>query len=195
MVIDFQKEIDRISDSFGINKIDNANTWFKDLQGGSRKSKNVEKVSNFQSGKMYKFDYKCDEIIYDKTPLIICIAELDNCYTGINLNFLPENVAQKIVSTIRTSLYSSYNSAMQSNSNDAISQNVVIIPKVLLKALCDKFGADFAIRNYNKQKIKNQFCICYENWSSGIFLRQPNFEGGLTESQNNSKFAKYINKK
>lgn len=172
------------------NSINNAQGWFDEMKTNGRKTTNVQKPTKFESGKLYSFEYKCDEESYITNPLIVCL-EADKYLTAINLQHLPTNVARLVVAAIRDSYYIQYNAAMIKMNNNAIKQDAIKFAKIFLEALNKKFSSNFAIRNYNYNNIKNPFVFCYEDWSKAICTRDPKFVGQLNENLNNRNYLKY----
>lgn len=196
--MNYNKELDRVLLEFGGEQksYNNAKQWFEDI-GKNNKTKNVQLTNFLQIGKLYKFEYNCNEILYDTTPLIVCVGYNKDydLYNGINLNFLPKEVSNKFVSIIRTVLYSSYNDSIKSKPYNAIEQTPINIPDIILKSLYKSLGVDFAFRNYKLNNMKNINVICFEDWSKMIFLREYNFNTSINENLILKNFQKHFTKK
>lgn len=161
-----------------------ADDWFEEQKKGSNKFKNVVKwKSKLQPGKLYTFKYNplYKEALwyFDKEPLIISLGESDtqNLFYGINLNYLPKKVKWNITSLIRDKF--NYKDKIKYKPFDAHSQKPVVISDIFLRKL-KKFGLHFAYRSYYLNRIKDCYCICYEDWPKALMLNTLNIHG-ITE--------------
>jgi hypothetical protein len=193
----FETDIERILNEFGGEQkvTKNAEAWFDDIKQTNSKTKNVSKTNIMSIGKLYKFEYDCDQVNYNTNPLVLCLDADKDFAIGLNFNFLPTKVARKTISIIRNSLHSSYNDALKTKPFDSEAQNAIQIPKSLLQGLIKSLGVDFAIRHYKFSNIQKPYSICYEDWNKAIFLRNPIFIGKLTEAIYISEFFKNFTKK
>lgn len=196
----YKKELEKKQKEFGgLQKMSkNAKEWFDDSIKSS-KDKSVSKHKGvFQMGKMYTFEYNPltkDKLwYYDKNPTIIVIGvkSSSKLFYGINLNYYPLKNKKEIISVIRDKLNSQYSRAIKNNSKNSKQQKAIKYPQTLFKDIA-KLGANFGIRSYYLNRVKNAYCICYEDWVNAFFLDNMKLYG-INEKHKDTLFREFLKK-
>lgn len=132
----------------------------------------------FEPGKIYVFRYKpiTKELpFYDKNPIILCLGKRINIdgsvvFAGINLKYIP----WKIRVLFLTKIYHIYRNKIAINQRkypfNAKRQYRLKLSYDFVEDIIKRYGADFAIRNYKRNRCFKVGVISYENWYRAIFF-------------------------
>ena len=111
---------------------------------------------------------------YDVCPLIMCLSANDKSITGLNFNFIPNDVRARIMDLIVESNPKFYQEMETTNVNSIKANNplgsILISDKgvaAFLLFIKSKTGIDVSqcVRTYNRSNIVNVRLIEYDEWS------------------------------
>lgn len=128
----------------------------------------------------FKYETKSKETIgkakfIDYVPVMLCVTNEDKFVTGINFNFLPNNVRAEFLDII----YNAYKDFYVNKLSDAVEKNNAILNEEFANFLIKedtrqslfkllesklKYPILSAYRKYDKSKIKNQRLIEFDMW-------------------------------
>lgn len=153
--------------------------WFQE----GIKSKKVSEAqitrNRFEAGKIYVFEYSpkyAKELPwFDEHPVVLAIEQVGGNDFGVNLNLLPVKFKEKFLDE----LYTKMNIKIKESEPDIISEilgtkapsdNNALTEKPLkitykgMKKYLEKFGYDFALRQYIPSRKKGQAVVSYSKW-------------------------------
>lgn len=198
---------DYIKASGGKNKAEReALSWLTEAAKDRTNEELVELQSShvFMPGKMYMFQYNAKTYLdplpyFDTKPTIISLGVNTNVKPfieiGININYLPDKVAEKFLNKLAEGFDSQLNESTRGRkSYSADSQDALRINYSIIKPLIEAYHLGFAVKNYiptRKGKIKS---ISYENWHKGILIDQDGFKGA-TRAKVHRDYGQYIKDK
>ena len=121
-------------------------------------SENTEKLGNVE--------------FYDAVPMILCTSCDFNYVTGINFNYIPNNVRASILDIITGAYNEFYNSALEGDGNFKINNNfgtILTQPKMyrdFIHMVESNTGVDISkcSRNYLRKNIIKSRMIEYDMW-------------------------------
>ena len=121
-------------------------------------SENMEKMGNME--------------FYDAVPMILCTSCDFNYVTGINFNYLPNNVRASILDIITGAYNEFYNSALEGDGNFRINNSfgtILTQPKMyrdFVRMVESNTGVDISkcSRNYLRKNIIKSRMIEYDMW-------------------------------
>jgi hypothetical protein len=167
--------------------MDEVQGWF---EKGSRKLVDKTLVGTskpFKPGMIYVFKYikpKLAEELpwWDKNPVVLALDPTDaKNDLGINLNLLPMKVRIELLDAV----YTLSKSFIEKQKTGSTAENANLqkpIPKFTYdgaKKFLEKFGYEFAIRQYIPKLKSKQTVVAYERWSYIAIcnLLEPGFSG------------------
>ena len=122
---------------------------------------------------MYNNPSKDDASFYDRVPLIFCTGFSGKTVTGINFNYLPNDVRAMIIDKILDSYPNFYKEEHLSGGGFKLNEKLATgliggATSVLVKMLKDicKVDVSSAIRTYNTQCIIKTRMLEYDMWSA-----------------------------
>jgi hypothetical protein len=177
-----KKRIAALSKEFGgkIKASAAAMDWF---QKGI-KSKNVTEAqltrSRFEPGKIYVFKYspKYEKELpwFDENPVVLAIEQAGENDFGVNLNLLPVPFKEKFLDELFTKMNIKVEKKKESDiasdlfgiekpsGINALTEKPLKITYQGMKNYLEKFGYDFALRQYIPARRKDQAVVSYSKW-------------------------------
>lgn len=121
----------------------------------------------FQAGKIYVFGYvpKYENELpwFDQNPVVLAIEQTAGNDFGVNLNLLPVPVKEKLLDDLYERLGGAIKSTSKEQSN-ALKEKPLRITYLGMKSYLEKFGCDFALRQYIPARKINQAVVSYDKW-------------------------------
>jgi hypothetical protein len=122
----------------------------------------------FQPGKIYVFKYTKPKYIenlpwFDENPVVLAIEQVGDNDFGVNLNLLPIPVKEKLLDDLYIRLGGVMEGTAKEKSNPLTEKQLKISYKGM-KSYLEKFGCEFALRQYIPEKKKNQAVVSYSKW-------------------------------
>ena len=150
--------------------ITEAESWFR--RGSASRDKTIAtEASPFRPGMIYVFRYEkpkyMDELPWwDQNPVVLALDPADKNDVGINLNLLPSDIRIELLDLVYTKLYSKINAQRKGiKSEDARLQGPINqFTYKGAKAYLEKFGYEYAIRQYIPKLKTKQQVVSYERW-------------------------------
>jgi hypothetical protein len=183
-----------------------AKLWLKNVisDKADNSINEISRYNLFIPGKMYIFDYDAKTYLdplpyFDSKPTIISLGINRNVKplieVGLNLNYLPENIKEKVLDKIADFYSSSINENIKGrNSEDATRQPGLSIDYSKIKPIIDYYYLGFAIKNYIPGRKTNVRVISYENWYKALLIEQDGFIGA-TDVKVHRDYGVYIKDK
>lgn len=145
-----------------------AEAWFTETVNDRKLTEAKYTRTRFEPGKIYVFEYNpITENLpwYDKNPVVLAIEQVDDNDLGINLNLLPVLLKEQLLDDLYDRLEGQINSASSGKKEyDAKLQKPLRITYDGMKTYLQRFGFDFAIRQYIPSRKKNQAVVSYSKW-------------------------------
>ena len=120
---------------------------------------------------MYNNPDKDDPSFYDRVPMILCTGFSGNTVTGINFNYLPNNIRALFIDTILEAYDEFYSEENLSGGGFKINEKLAIGllgggVSVIVKIFKDIAGVDIsnAIRTYNTKHVIKSRMLEYDMW-------------------------------
>ena len=145
--------------------------------------KGVQRVSRpTEPGKIYvfKYDPKHKEKLpwWDMSPIVLSLDSVELNDFGINLNLLPIMVKEELLDLV----YDRFSSQIKNQSAGKRASNAKLQGELSLtwqgaKNFLKRFGYDFAVRQYIRNRKSDQGVVSYENWSNIILCDFANLNG------------------
>jgi hypothetical protein len=176
-----KQRIAELSKEFGgkIKASDACMQWFED--GVNSKTQNEVKMTRtrFQPGKIYvfKYDPKYKEELpwFDQNPVVLAIEQVNNNDLGINLNLLPVPFKEKLLDELftkmrikvdkqETDIISEITGIETPSNINALKEKPLRITYEGIKVYLEKFGYEFALRQYIPSRKKEQTVVSYSKW-------------------------------
>jgi len=164
-----KKRIDELSKEHG-GKIKASNFSEKWFQNGLKDRKITEAQvtrERFQAGKIYVFSYspKYENELpwFDENPVVLAIEQVGRNDFGVNLNLLPVPVKEKLLDDLYGRLGGAIKSTTKEQSNP-LKEKPLRITYQGMKTYLEKFGCDFALRQYIPARKHNQAVVSYSKW-------------------------------
>lgn len=164
-----------------------AEAWF--LEGAKKLRDNtiVGTTKPFKPGMIYVFRYikpkTKDELPWwDKNPVVLALdSDIPGVDIGINLNLLPSKFRVELLDAI----YTKMKPFIESQKNGRTAENAKVQGPMRnftyegIKKFLEKFGYEFAIRQYIPKLKANQKVVAYEKWQYIAIcnLLEPGFSG------------------
>lgn len=162
-----KKRINELSKEHGgkIKAREYSEKWFEDSIKSKRLTEAQITRNRFQAGKIYVFQYdpkyKNELPWFDQNPVVLAIEQVDNNDFGVNLNLLPVPFKEKLLDDLYERMDGFINSTSK---KPAINQRPLRISYQGMKTYLEKFGYDFAIRQYIPSRKINQAVVSYAKW-------------------------------
>jgi len=146
-----------------------AEAWFD----ASKKSVREKAVSRdgrpFQPGKIYVFRYDNPVVAewWDSNPVVLALDRSDKGNDmGINLNMLPVKIKEDLLDFV----YDQYEQYINGQTRgggveNARAQSGLSLSYQGAKSFLQRYGFDFAIRQYKRNRKAQQVVVSYENWA------------------------------
>jgi hypothetical protein len=131
----------------------------------------VKTGQRFRPGKIYVFEYKTPKGIdrlewWDQNPVVLSLDPYNGNDVGINLNLLPISVKEDLLDFVYNRMQGQIKNQIKgSKSGDAIRQGQIGLSYGGAKSFLNRYGFDFAIRQYIPNLKRNQAAVAYENWA------------------------------
>ena len=166
--------------------------WFQE----GIKSKKVNEAqatrNRFEPGKIYVFEYspKYEKELpwFDKNPVVLAIEQVGGNDFGINLNLLPVVFKERLLDELFTKmniriekenpdLISDILGIDTPSKNNALTDKPLRITYTGMKKYLEKFGYDFALRQYIPARKKGQAVVSYSKWPEIAICDFMDFHG------------------
>jgi hypothetical protein len=153
--------------------------WFQE----GVKSKKVNEVQStrnrFEPGKIYVFEYfpKYEKELpwFDQNPVVLAIEQVGGNDFGVNLNLLPVKFKEAFLDELFTKmnikiekenpdLIADILGVETPSKNNALTDKPLKITYAGMKKYLEKFGYDFALRQYIPTRKKAQAVVSYSKW-------------------------------
>lgn len=147
-----------------------AEQWFLDSKRNLRETAVAKTGNRFLPGKIYVFRYENPVGIktlpwWDQNPVVLALDQVDSNDFGINLNLLPTNVKEELLDFVYSRMEGRIKTQTLGNKSDnANAQGHISLTYDGAKSFLEKFGFDFALRQYVPTRKKDQAVVSYENW-------------------------------
>ena len=164
-----KKRINELSKEHGGKKKARAYSekWFEDGISDRKVTEAQITRDRFVAGKIYVFGYdpkyKNELPWFDQNPIVLAIEPVDKNDFGINLNLLPVPFKEKLLDDLYTHMGGFITSTTNEKSN-AIKQMPLKISYQGMKIYLEKFGYEFALRQYIPSRKINQAVVSYSKW-------------------------------
>lgn len=142
--------------------------WF---QNGikSRKVKEAQITrTRFDAGKIYVFGYepKFENELpwFDENPVVLAIEQTGKNDFGVNLNLLPIPVKEQLLDDLYGRLEGAIKSTIKKEQSNPLHEKPLKISYIGMKKYLEKFGCDFALRQYIPSRKINQAVVSYSKW-------------------------------
>ena len=137
--------------------------WFKDASSNKKIVEAQSTRKRFEPGKIYVFRYspKHEEELpwFDENPVVLAIEQAGSNDFGVNLNLLPVPVKEKLLDDLYDKMH------IKSTKNDnPLHENPLRISFKGMKIYLEKYGCDFALRQYIPSRKINQTVVSYSKW-------------------------------
>lgn len=166
--------------------------WFQE----GIKSKEVSEAQStrgrFEPGKIYVFEYspkyKKQLPWFDEHPVVLAIEQDGNNDFGVNLNLLPVEFKERFLDELFTKMNIKVKKE-ESNiifeilgikpegANDALTEKPLKITYKGMKKYLERFGYDFALRQYIPSRRKGQAVVSYSKWPEIAICNFMEFHG------------------
>lgn len=196
---EIKKQIRALSKDSGgkIRARRDAEDWFETSKKAVREKAVTRSAGPFQPGKIYVFRYDnpVSAFWWDSNPVVLALNTSDNGNDmGINLNMLPVPVKEDLLDFV----YDQYQGYIKGQTRGSKIENARAQAPLSLsyqgaKSFLQRYGFDFAIRQYATTRKAQQVVVSYENWARIVlcdFLELNNSSIG----QVRALFRKHLNK-
>lgn len=174
-----------------------AEDWFETSKKSVREKAVTRSAGPFQPGKIYVFRYDnpVSAFWWDSNPVVLALNPSDTGNDmGINLNMLPVPVKEDLLDFV----YEQYQGYIKGQTRggkmeNARAQSPLSLSYQGAKSFLQRYGFDFAIRQYSTTRKAQQVVVSYENWARIVlcdFLELNNSSIG----QVRALFRKHLNK-
>jgi len=178
------------------NATDASEKWFNDGIKSRKISEAQSTRNRFEPGKIYVFEYVpkyAKELPwFDKNPVVLAIEQIDKNDIGINLNLLPIAFKEKLLDDLYTKMQGQIQGSLKENSNP-LHEKPLRITYDGMKNYLEKFGYDFAIRQYIPSRKKGQAVVSYSKWPEIALCRFMELSG-MTSMKLRILFNNYLKK-
>ena len=177
-----------------------AESWFLKGKKNSKDKLVAATAEKFMPGKIYVFEYKKPKGMetlewWDMAPVVLALDESptgNDC--GINLNLLPIQVKEELLDFV----YEKMQGQIKSNSSgkselDAKRQGLLKLTYKGAKLFLNKYGYDFAIRQYIQNLKSKQAVVSYENWARIVLCDFMDLQG-INPNILKEQFRKHLKK-
>ena len=175
----------------------NAEEWFETTSKAVREKAVQRSARRFEPGKIYVFRYEnpVSAFWWDSNPVVLALDPADSGNDmGINLNMLPVPLKEELLDFV----YEQYKQFIQSQTRGARKDNARAQAPLSLsyagaKQFLQRYGFDFAIRQYKASRKSQQRVVAYEHWAR-IALCDFIELNNSTIGQIRALFAKHLRK-
>lgn len=141
--------------------------WFKNALKDRKITEAQVTRERFQAGKIYIFGYapKYENELpwFDENPVVLAIEQTTGNDFGVNLNLLPVPVKEKLLDDLYGRLEGAIKGTSKEQSNP-LKEKPLKISYQGMKVYLEKFGCDFALRQYIPARKINQAVVSYSKW-------------------------------
>jgi hypothetical protein len=142
-------------------------SWFNDSLTSRSLTEAQYTRNRFKPGQIYVFQYSPkykDELPwFDENPIVLAIEGNGNNDCGVNLNLLPTPVKEKLLDDLYSKMNAFINSTISEKKNP-INEKPLRITYDGMKSYLEKYGCDFALRQYIPSRKKKQAVVSYSRW-------------------------------
>jgi len=170
---EIKKQIKKLTKDAGGKRLARAKAeaWYT-LGKSKRMDKTVTSTGQrFRPGKIYVFEYKTPKTQerlewWDENPVVLALDPYEKNDVGINLNLLPIKVKEELLDFVYDRMSGQIKSqTIGVKSENAIAQGQIGFSYQGAKSFLERYGYDFAIRQYIPNLKRNQAVVAYESWS------------------------------
>lgn len=190
-----------VKESGGRNKAKKfAEQWFETSKKKMNEKQVIVTRDKFQPGKIYVFryddpKYKTTLEWWDRNPVVLALYTEGENDLGINLNLLPVKIKEQLLDFIYDRLEGLIKlNTMGNRANNAERQKHLSLTYTVAKSFLERFGFDFAIRQYIPSRKANQAVVAYEKWPEMALCDFIDINGG-TISQVQAMYRNHLRKK
>lgn len=145
-----------------------------------------------QQGKIYVFNYDPitkDELDwYDKNPMVLSLGILQRkgkwrniLDLGVNLHFIPTELRKHLLDFIYDLNKSTIDREISLNKSAGEQAILRVIEYDRIKSFLKRYGFDFALRSYYRQKRREVKTIPYKDWYKTLNLKQEDVVGATIQ--------------
>lgn len=146
-----------------------AEEWFQNTSKSIRVQSIARSMRRFEPGKIYVFRYNnpVSAFWWDSNPVVLALDPSDiGNDMGINLNMLPVPIKEQLLDFV----YEQYKQYINGQTSGGKAENARAQAPLSLsyrgaKTFLQKFGFDFAIRQYKASRKSQQQVVSYEHWA------------------------------
>ena len=176
----------------------NAEEWFQTTSKAVREKAVQRSARRFEPGKIYVFRYEnpVSAFWWDSNPVVLALDAADSGNDmGINLNMLPVQVKEDLLDFIYDQYEQYINGQTRGNKleNARAQAGLPSFSYDGAKAFLQRYGFDFAIRQYKRNRKGNQVIVSYENWAKIVLCDFIELNGS-TIGQIRAMFRNHLNK-
>jgi len=176
-----------------------AEAWFESSKKAIREKAVSADGRPFVPGKIYVFRYNNPVSAYwwDSNPVVLALdpPNAPGNDMGINLNMLPVAVKEDLLDFIYDQYEQYINGQTRGNKleNARAQAGLPSFSYDGAKAFLQRYGFDFAIRQYKRNRKGNQVIVSYENWAKIVLCDFIELNGS-TIGQIRAMFRNHLNK-
>jgi hypothetical protein len=145
-----------------------AELWYNETKRSVRENEVYQTRDRFEPGKIYVFRYNpATENLpwFDQNPVVLAIEQVDGNDLGVNLNLIPimlkEQLLDDLYSRFGGQIKSATTGARETNAN---TQRPLRLTYDGMKSYLQRYGYDFAIRQYIPSRKSQQTVVSYNKW-------------------------------
>lgn len=148
-----------------------AEDWFQTSKRSIREKAVANSPGKFMPGKIYVFRYenpvgKDTLPWWDENPVVLALDGANGNDFGINLNLLPKKVKIELLDFV----YDRMETQIKIQTMGRLAENARLQPQLMLsysgaKSFLERYGFDFALRQYVTNRKSSQAVVAYEHWS------------------------------
>lgn len=162
--------------------IANSEEWYTTALKSFNNKNVVKNGKVFIPGKIYVFRYdspKTKETLewWDRNPVVLALDPNDGNDVGINLNLLPQDVKETLLDDVYTRMYGEIKTNMTRAKENANAQSYLKLTWAGAQKYLDRYGIEFAIRQYIPSLKAKQAVVSYEHWADIALCNFMDLEG------------------
>jgi len=147
-----------------------AEEWFQESGRNIRDGSVKNYGSRFRTGMIHVFRYdnpKYEKELewWDRNPVVLALDPFEGNDFGINLNLLPVAFKEDMLDFIYDRMQGQIKSSSLGKGGNATAQGQLTLTYNGAKTFLERFGLDFALRQYIPNRKANQKIVNYENWA------------------------------
>lgn len=144
--------------------------WFEASKNAVREKAVGRDSRPFVPGKIYVFRYDNPVSAYwwDSNPVVLALdpPDVSGNDMGINLNMLPVKIKEDLLDFVYDQYEQYINGQTRGNKvENARAQGALSLSYAGAKQFLKRYGFDFAIRQYKRNRKAQQVVVSYENWA------------------------------